>query len=129
MQNITVKKADGTTTVVFVAKRPSGANTPALYMADAESPVAAFRSTLTIADRRSANSKGAQRVEINFTRPVTQVINGVVTQVGSVPIALQATVPSTLADAEISEAVSQCVNLLASADVLAILKSGYAPRS
>lgn len=129
MNNITVKKADGTTTVVFVAKRPSGANAPALYMADSENTVAAFRSTLTVQDRRSSNSKGAQRVEINFTRPVTQVIGGVTTLVGSIPVALQATVPSTLADSEIAEAMVQATNLLSSADIIAVLKSGYAPRS
>lgn len=129
MNNITVKKADGTTNLVYVAKRPAGSNTPAVYSADADSTTAAFRSTLTISDRRSNGKSPTQRVELNFTRPVLQTVSGVTSTIGNIPISLVAVVPATFADSEIAEAVAQFGNLVVSADVQAALKSGYAPRA
>lgn len=128
MNNITVKKTDGTTNVVFVAKRPAGSGTPAVYVQDAQSLVSSFRSSFTLGDRKSQGAKGAQKVEATFNRPVTQVINGVETQVGSIPLAASFTIPSTLSDVENGEAVDQFLNLLSTPEVRAFIKSGFAPR-
>lgn len=127
MNNISVKKADGTTSVSYVAKRGAGANSPALYSLDAASTIAANRPRITISDRPSAGSK-AQKVEVTYTYPVTAVENGVTVVKGSIPITASYTIPYTLGDADIAEATAQFANLLASAELLAAARAGYAPR-
>lgn len=127
MNNLTVKKADGTTSVVYVAKRSASANTPALYTLDAANTTAVCRPRFSISDKPAAGSR-SQKVEIAFAYPVTQVVDGRTVVAATIPVTASFVIPYTVADTDISEAVSQFANLLSAPDILVSIKSGFAPR-
>lgn len=125
--NITVKKNDGTTDVVYTALVPSAGDTvPALWRADAASAIPAHRPTLKMLTQN--NSKRNARVErISFAYPVFQIIGGVEQKIGVIPMELNATIGTNFDTAVINEAVTQFGNLAVSALIRQSMKDGYAP--
>lgn len=127
MANVTIKAANGSTDVVYVAKVPSaGDKTPARWSVDAANTVPAYRPQLEMVTR-SNGPRNARIVEINLSYPVTGVVNGNEVKLGSVPVKVYATVPTNLPDTATKEPLYQIGNLLSSALIRASLETGYAP--
>lgn len=130
LANITVKKADGTTDVVYTAVAgASGDNTPAVFRNNTVGTTLAERPTLLLASK-SNGPKTGRRVNADFSWPTTsqdaggnKVITGRMTGTASVLI------PQNQDVATIAEQAAQFANLLASALVKASFNEGYAPRS
>lgn len=125
--NITVRKNDGTTDIVYTALVPSAGDTvPALWRADTVSAIPAHRPTLKMLTQN--NSKKNARVErISYAFPVFQTVGGVETKIGVIPMELNATIGTNFDTAVINEAVSQFGNLIVSALIRQSMKDGYAP--
>lgn len=125
MANITVKKADGTTDVVYTATQASsGDGSPALWVSLTHSAVRAMRALVKVVARDNG-PKDARKVEVQYRYPVIRVVGGVDTVVATVPVSIVTTVANILTEAEINEAISQGLNLANSALVKACMKDGY----
>lgn len=129
MANITVKKADGTTDVVYTAVAgSSGDKTPAIWRCQTVGQSPAEYPTLTLASR-SNGANTARRVDFAYTWPTTsqdaggnKVVNGRANLVGSF------LVPQNQTTSVIQEQVYQALNLLASSLVKQAVAEGFAPR-
>lgn len=128
MANITVKKNDGTTDVVYTQKVASaGDKSAAVWRNETVGTAAAHRPELQETSQYNG-PRTARRVNLKFTYPTlvtgsdgkTQVVDRFLFE-GS------ALVPLGMPDADINEAVSQCMNLGASVLIKDSLKTGYAP--
>lgn len=129
MANVTVKAANGSTDVVFVAMAPSsGDKVPAVWRVDAASTVAAHRPQASI--RASDNGSGtARRIELSAVFPYvpTPVGNEPPQVAHRIPFTFTFIIPKEIPDSVVAEAVHQFTNLAASTLVRDTLKSGYAP--
>lgn len=128
MANITVKKNDGTTDVTYTAVVPSaGDKTQAIWKNQTVGTAMGHRPELRVLSRDNGTST-ARRVEVEFTYPSLVVGSDGKTNIadrfGFVGSFL---VPKGMADADINEAASQAVNLMASTLFKDSLKTGYAP--
>lgn len=125
--DIVVKKADGTTNVTFSAiVRSAGDKIAAVWQSLTSAAAVANRWTL----KQVSSDNGprtARKVTTLYRAPIVRSIGGVDTVVATVPMELSATIATTLTGAEIDEAVSQGLNLFASAQVKTGYVSGYAP--
>lgn len=129
MANITVKKADGTTNVVYVAASPSsGDKTPAVWTQNAYSGVAGFRPRFEILSQD--NSGGSMRqIRWKFIYPVTYVdsTTGLTKLLKYVESNGSIYLPKELATTDWKEAAAQLGNLLASAAIVTVSEEGFAP--
>lgn len=126
--NITIKKADGTTDVVYTALTPSaGDKIPARWRANAVSPIPAFRPTFELLARPSGNAANARRVEVALMYPVVQSVGGVDQVVFTVPFRGDATLPQGLPQDQVKEAIYQFGNLLVNALIRQCLEEAQAP--
>lgn len=129
LANITVKKADGTTDVVYTALTgSSGDKTPARWR-NATVGVMPAESALFEISSRSNAAGTARRVDVNYVWPTTRqdaggnkVVDGKMSATASILI------PQNQTAAVLGEQCHQFANLLASALVKATLVEGYAPR-
>lgn len=124
--NITVKKADGTTDIIYVADTPSaGDRSPATW--SVKNAVArALRTTLSFLSQWNGQRSG-RRCTVVAKFPVIREINGVSTVVATIPAELTILIPQLVLDAEASEAVIQFGNLVRSQLISDSLIAGYAP--
>lgn len=129
MANITVKKADGVTDVVYVNQAPaSGDSTPARWRVDAIGTVPMNRPTFSVMSKSASN--GATRVvsgKLVFPETYTDTATGLVSVRSSVSLSFDCRVPQLLTDATIAEAVAQFPNLLKDILIQNTMKTGYAP--
>lgn len=128
MANITVKKADGTTDVVFVAASPSaGDSSPAVWRQNAASNIIGHRPKVNLLVRDNA-AKTGRVFQSAMTFPITHTDgDGKVTLLATVPLRFEGTLPAGVADTAIEEAVEQYGNLIVSDLFRAALKEQYAP--
>lgn len=129
MADITVKKNDGTTDVVYTAMAPSsGDSTAAVWRAEAVASVANQKPRLEVRTRYNGD-RTARRIDYYFTYPVTQTDtgSGLTTVIGSVPFNGSMVMPLSSPDSLIAEAVSQLANLMVSTLVKNSAKAGFAP--
>lgn len=127
MANITVKAANGTTDVIYVAKTPSsGDKTPALWKVDAASTKPIGRPSVSVV--ADANSGASVRyMTINSYQPVLSTDssgNAVVTD--NPGMSTRVTLPQRVDQTKLDELVAQHANLLTSALMQQMLKEGYA---
>jgi hypothetical protein len=125
MANITVKKADGATDIVFDAMSPSaGDKSPAFWRAEAVSAFPGRCPTLSLSTQN--NGPATARVfEARFTYPVFDEA-GVL--LGKVPMTLTGLIPNQISRNDAAEAVHQGTGLMSSALVREALKTGYSPK-
>ncbi|DAD50921.1 TPA_asm: coat protein [ssRNA phage SRR5467139_2] len=122
--NITVKAANGTTDVVFVAKSPfAGDRSPATWAVDADSVYRDQRTVATHASRPHGTKK-ARRDFIDILVPVVRTIDGNPVRVDTIPFRFESTVGNSVTDTEANEATARAVNLLASV----LMKSAIAAK-
>lgn len=128
MANVTIKKNDGITDVVYTAVVPSaGDKTSAIWKNQTVGTASAHRPELKLMSRDNGENT-ARRVEGTFTYPTlatgtdgkTNVVDKCIGNVSMV-------VPKGMPDADVNEAVSQCFNLFAAALLKDSFKTGYAP--
>lgn len=129
MANITVKKADGTTDVVFTAMAPSsGDSVAAVWRAEALSGVPANRPRFEMRTRWNGD-RTARRADLYFTGPhlVTDSTTSVTSVVSNVPANVTITMPTDVPDAEVDDLIAYFTGLMASPLVKSALKAGFAP--
>lgn len=127
MADITVKKNDGTTDIVWTAvAASSGLSVPANWQSQSVGTAQSHRPDL----RLSAKDSGKNRVmRATFVYPMTYTnsTTGLTQVADRITADLTFSVPKVLTQTNIDEAVSQYANLLKSTLVQACLKAQVAP--
>jgi hypothetical protein len=128
MANITVKKNDGTTDVVYTQQIPSaGDRSPALWRNLTVGTAAAHRPELRAVSHPNGTGT-ARRVETTFKYPTLVTGTDGKTNIADVCIlGISGVIPQGMPDADLNEAVSQGLNLAASVLIKDTFKSGFAP--
>lgn len=128
MANITVKKADGTTDVVYTALTPSaGDKTPARWQNTASHAKAALRATVEMTSRFNP-AKTARHVTLLVKYPEVAPVNGVDTVVGIGHMTIDGVIPLQCSDPAIAELVAQAANVFKASLAQDSFKIGYAPQ-
>lgn len=128
MANITVKKNDGITDVIYTSVVPSaGDKSPAVWrnntVGTASSHRPEFRST-----SRENGTGTARRVDFSAMFPYTVTgTDGKIVVADKLTFTASCLVPKGMPDADVNEAASQTLNLMASTLIKDVVKSGYAP--
>jgi len=127
MANITIKKADGTTDVVYNQNSPSsGDKTSAVWSPGAVGGSRGLRPELRITANPNA-AKTVRYVNGIVAWPVVQTIASVPTVTDRNSFSFQIQVAEKTPDTDVNELVEQAVNLLKSQLVRDTLKERFAP--
>lgn len=129
MANITIKKADGTTDIVYTALTPSaGDKVPAQWRVESIGSVAGNRPVYSVVSRYTVDRK-ARIVEGKLTYPETYTdsTTGIVSVRNREVFSHSSVVHLDVADAIVAELVAQGANLQKSILIQDVLKSGFAP--
>lgn len=116
LANITIKKNDGTTDIIWSGiAASSGDQVPAVWRSDTAASQNNARPT-AIMVAKSNGDKSARRVtiETRFPQSYTETTTGLVKVANVLPCSFNIVVPLSMPQAQIDEAVTQTVNLLAS---------------
>jgi hypothetical protein len=124
--DVTVKKADGTTDITYAKVVPSsGNNSPAIW----RSPVGtapAFKAEMSVRSAPNA-ANTVRRVEYNFKFPqVVTAGDGSESVSNTARFQLTGTIPQSMPQTLIDEAVHQCLNWFAHAHSKSQMSEGYA---
>lgn len=128
LANITVKKNDGTTDIVYTGLQPAGGDgSKTLYRQEDLTLPYGQRPILQTWAVENGN-KTARRVEASFKMPFvyTDTTTGLKKSTDLIPFSLSGTFPKSIPSSVIDEAVSQFFNLLNSAQVKDQFKTGFA---
>lgn len=128
MANITIKKNDGTTDVAYTAVVPSaGDKSPAVWRNNTVGTAASHRPEFRAVSRDNGTNS-ARRVDFSGIYPYTVTgTDGKIAVADKFTFTASALVPKGMPDADVNEAASQTLNLMASALIKEVVKSGYAP--
>lgn len=127
MANITVKKNDGTTDIVYTKQTPaSGDNTPAVWRSTSvgSAPAHAPEFRLLAKDAK-AGANRAMRGTYKYPQIATNSTTGITSVVDTASASTDWNFPKAMSQADINEFVSQYANLLVSTLVKDCAKSGY----
>lgn len=126
--DLVVKKNDGATNVTYTAVVPSaGDRSAALWRNQSVGTAPGHRPALTVSSRPNGTGS-ARRVDVEFSYPSLVVgTDGKTNIADRFVMTGSMVVPNGMADADIAEAVSQNVNLLATTLFKDSVKAGYAP--
>lgn len=127
--NITVKKNDNTTDIVWTGVNPSsGDKTPALYQSLTVGVAEAHRPWLLVsaAENGSGNAR-RMRLTGGYPQIATDTTTGLVTVVNKGLFEASFLQPKSMPATELNEFVSQMAHLLASTALKDIIKSGRGP--
>lgn len=124
MASITVKNA-ANADVIYVAASPSaGDRSPALWRANAASPIIGFRPSLSVLTRDNANRNG-RIIQGTFKGPIVAAVSGVDTLLATVPLSFSGTLPTNVSSALVADMYIQFGNLLVSTLLRSIAEEGY----
>lgn len=127
MANITIKKADGTTDVVYTSVSGApGDNAPARWEVTAANVVRLFRPVFDLLSRWNAK-KDARHLQATLKYPDVRAVNSVDTVFGNVIVNISAVVPTQVTDTVVTEAVAQAANMFKATLIQDSFKSGYSP--
>lgn len=126
--NITVKKNDGTTDIVWTAVQASGGDkSPAIWRSNTIGTAAGQRPEIRM-EARSNGDQTARRIDISATYPsLATGSDGSINVANRGNLQASAVLPLGMLDADLNEFVSQTVNLISSTLFKDALKAGYAP--
>lgn len=127
--NITVKKYDGTTDVIYNAINPAGGDGQvAMWRNQTVGSAPAHYPTLEVKSKWNGQ-KTARRTDWIYVYPqiATDSTTGLVTVVNKAIWILSAVVPMGMPLADTNEAAAQFGNIMADASVKTICRSGFAP--
>lgn len=130
MADITVKKNDGTTDAIYVAKTPSaGDSVPAVWRYDAATPAYVGLKPEYRMQTKWNGNRTARRAEITgvYASVVTDSTTTVQSSIGKIVFDVSVAMPQSIPQADIDEAVSQFSNMINSTLVRSCLKAGFAP--
>jgi len=128
MADITVKKADNVTNIIYNQLVPSaGDGIPARWRVNALTTYPpAYRPRMDMLTKPNPG-KNARQIELTFAYPVVRVVDGVDTKVGEIPLRMSGTLGDQYTDAEVAEAVHQFTNLAVSTLIVSSIKGGFSP--
>lgn len=132
MASITVKKADGTTDIVFDQVTGSGGeSSPAVWRQDtgaaAGLPVG-LRPTFKLLSKSNGPKTARQlSFELNFPYAVQDSTTTLYSAKDRVVLTGLVTMPLAIPPSNLNEAAAQALNLLASALIKSSVQAGYAP--
>lgn len=127
--DITVKKADGTTDILWSVLAGSGGDSaPAIWRSNTAAGTIGQRPTFQITSKWNG-PKTARRVDIagSFPSVYTNSSTGQTEVRGTIPFVASFGVPVNIATADLNEAAAQLCNLMASVMTKGAVSSGYAP--
>ncbi len=127
--NITVKKADGTTDIVWTLLAASGGDSsPAVWRSETAVGTLGQRPTFQISSRDNG-SKTARRVTMSgaFPSVYTNSTTGQTEVRGTIPFSASFAVPTNITSTDLNEAAAQLCNLIASTLAKSAVSTGYAP--
>lgn len=129
LANITIKKADGTTDVVYTAiAGAAGDGVPAVFRNNTVGQTLSERPTLLL--KAAFNGpKTARRLRGDFAWPTVRDVGGERTITGRMSGDFSVLIPQNQDPALIKEQAFQFGNLIASTLIKASMEEGYAPRS
>lgn len=127
--NITVKKNDGTTDVIWTLQTPSGGDgVAALWRNDTVSGPIAVRPTLTsMAKWNGPRTVRQYTSEVTWPEAYTETTTGLVRKNNVGRVVITGFLPPGMDTNQLNELVSQAVNLFASTLHKDSMKQGYAP--
>jgi hypothetical protein len=126
--NITVKKNDGTTDILWTGIQASaGDKSPAIWRSLTVGSAPAFQPVMKMTSRDNG-TKSARRVDVEITYPYTTVGSDGKTYLAEKAIYTGSFLcPQGMPVADFNEAVSQAMNLTAATLVKDSFKAGFAP--
>lgn len=126
--NITVKKNDGTTDIVWAQVAASaGDKSPALWRSTTVGSAPAFQPAMRMTSRDNG-TKSARRVDVEITYPYTTVGTDGKTYMAEKAIFTGSfLMPAAMPTVDFNEAVSQGMNLMAATLIKDSFKAGFAP--
>jgi hypothetical protein len=127
--NLTVKKNDGTTDIVWTLLAASGGDrSPAWWRSETASGYAGQRPTLSVASRDNGD-KTARRTDITFVYPAvyTDTATSTTKLLGKAVITVSAVLPLGIDSTSMNEAAAQFAHLLNTTLIVGSLQSGFAP--
>ena len=128
--NITVKASDGTTDVVFTLKAPSGGDgTKATWYADALGGGLNANKPKFQCWSQSNGNRTARRFDAYFTFPyyVTNTDTSTTSVLANIPMNFTVTLPMSIPDTDVANAVAYLTNLLSSTLIKDSMKAGFSP--
>lgn len=126
MANITVKNGAGTD-VIYVSAVPSaGDRSPAVWTANALSPISGHRPKFTVSTRDNGRQNG-RHMSGSFRFPIIDSTTGKPVVDAIVPLSFEGTLPTNVDAATVVDAFTQFGNLVASTLVRQSASDGYAP--
>lgn len=128
MADITVKKNDGTTNIVYTVVSASGGDkSPAVWRSNSVGTAAGQRPEFRITSRPNGDGT-ARRVEGSYSYPsLTTGTDGKINVASRFNLTFSGIVPAAMLDADLNEGVSQGLNLIDSALIVSSFKAGFAP--
>lgn len=127
MANMTVKKNDGTTDIIYSAVTPSsGDKSPAIWKAQSVGTAPAHQPELRLSSRdASAGSKRALRSTFVYPQISTNTTTSITSVVDKALAATDWNFPKGMSQTDINEFVSQYANLIVATLVKDCVKGGY----
>lgn len=127
LANITVKKNDGTTDIVYTGVQPSsGDATAAVWQSQTVGTAISHRPELHLVARSADGSrKRALRTTFLYPQIATNTTTGVTSVVERLMASTNWTIPRDMTAADVNEAVAQYANLLASTLIKQCVQSQY----
>lgn len=126
--NITVKKNDGTTDIVYTVVSASGGdNSPAVWRSNSVGTAAGQRPEFRLTSKPNGDAT-ARRVEGSYTYPsLVTGSDGKINVANRFNLSFSGIVPAAMLDTDLVEAVSQSLNLMSQTLVKDSFKAGFAP--
>lgn len=127
--DITIKKADGTTDILWSLLAGSGGDTaPAIWRSNTAAGTIGQRPTFSISSKWNG-PKTARRVDMSGSFPsvYTNTSTGQTEVRGSIPMTVSFAVPANIAQTDLNEAAAQLSNLVATVLAKSAVSTGYAP--
>jgi hypothetical protein len=128
MDDITVKKNDGTTDVDYTAVVPSaGDSSPALWRNQTVGTAAGHQPSVQMTSRNNGQGT-ARRVDVTANYPsLVTGTDGKTSVSDRVVLTLSGVIPLGMPTSDVDEAVSQLLNVAASALFKSSFKTGFSP--
>lgn len=125
--NITVKKNDGTTDIIYTGVSPSsGDGVPAVWKSQTVGSAQAHQPELRLLSRDGGKgSKRAMRATYVYPQIATNSTTGITSVIDKAAADINWSVPKSMAQADVNEFASQLANLIVSALVKQCVKDGY----
>lgn len=125
--DITVKKNDGTTNIVYTGVSPSsGDGTPAVWKSQTVGVASAHQPEFRLSAREASNgTRRALRATYVYPQIATNTTTSLTSVVDRASADANWVIPKGMAAADVNEFASQFANLCAASVIIACVKTGY----